>query len=124
MRGTQQSRRSGKLYGLHGFVLLVIVCGLLVHLGGRYTADQGHVFTTSLIAISGQFDAKHQHLDSDSVQWLPPQAEFSLFLVSICGVSERPIADAPFAVHLDDSLYNRPPPARQGGIRSFERISA
>jgi hypothetical protein len=124
MLGSQQSRQVRKLCGFHGLLLLVIVCGLLVHLGGRYSADSGHVFSTSRLAISGQFDAKHQHLDSDSVHWVPPQPEFSVFLLSICGVPERPVVDAPFAVHLDDSLYNRPPPSRQGGIRSFERISA
>ena len=124
MLGTEQSRRLGRLCGFHGLLLLVSVFGLLAYLGGRYTTESGNLFTTSQTVVSGQFDAQHQHLDSDSAQWIPPQAEFSLFLFSVCGAVERPVADAPRALHLDDSLYNRPPPSRQGGIRSIERISA
>ena len=124
MLGTQQSRQFRKLSGFRGILLLVIVGGLLMHLVGRYSADSWRIFTKTRIADSGQPDAKHQHLDSDHVKWVRPQPEFSVFLLAVCGVSERPVIDPPLVIHLDDSLYNRPPPSRQERVRSFERIWA
>src|SRR5690348_7549794 len=124
MLGTPQSRPVRKLRGFSGILLLVIVCGLLVHLVGRYSADSWRMFSNTRIADSGQPDAKHQHLDSDHVKWVPSRTEFRLFLVSVCEVPERTVAEPPLVVHLDDSLYNRPPPSRQAGIRSFARILA
>jgi len=124
MLGSSQSRPARKLCGIPGILLLVIVCGLLMHLVGRYSADSWSMFSKTRIADSGQPDAKHQHLDSDHVKWVPSRAEFALFLISVCEAPERIVAEPPLVIHLDDSLYNRPPPSRQAGIRSFARILA
>jgi hypothetical protein len=90
------------------WLLAIVLCGLLAHLGGRYTDFDS--LSGSVNATTGTINPHHQHLDSDGAQWHPPTTTFALFVATICEAHvEQPCAP-PLAVHVDESLYNRPPP--------------
>ena len=103
-RHFSSSRGNRQNWVLLGIVLL----GLVIHLGGRYTSVVN--YSGAKAVSSGDADARHQHLASDGAQWHPPAAEFSLFLETICTAHVPAPSAPPLAVHVDESLYNRPPP--------------
>lgn len=90
-------------------LLGVAVLGLIVGLATRYCDLGPSVSTTA--AVSSGANAKHQHLDRDAFEWTPQVSDFSIFVLFVCARHAPPAAEPLLVAHLDDSLYNRPPPA-------------
>jgi len=90
-------------------LLCVVVLGLLVGLVTRYSGISTSPGTAAAISVSSC--AKHQHLDSDAIQWTPSISDFGFFVSSVCSRHMAPAAEPLRTVHLDDALYNRPPPS-------------
>jgi hypothetical protein len=106
------SRRQepGKSHSFGRVLLLCVVAlALLAGLATRYSGTLTSPGTAT--AVSGSSSAKHQHLDSDAIQWTPSISDFGLFVSSVGSRHVAPAAEPLRTVHLDDPLYNRPPPS-------------
>lgn len=90
-------------------LLCVVVLGLLVGLATRYSVTSTSPGTAS--AISASSSAKHQHLDSDAYQWTPSISDFGFFVSAVCSRHVAPAVEPLRSVHVDEPLYNRPPPS-------------
>lgn len=89
-------------------VVLLAIVSLVVSLAGRNFDHQCERHTS---VHSGLHQAKHQHLDRDSVAWTVPVALFVPPLWRTVTVHVPPPSEPPVAVGIDSSLYNRPPPS-------------
>ena len=87
----------------------MVVLGLLVGLATRYTDTSAS--PGAVTAISASSSAKHQHLDSDAIQWTPSISDFGFFVASVCSRHVAPAAEPLISIDVDDPLYNRPPPS-------------
>jgi hypothetical protein len=100
----------GKLYSFKRALLLcLVVLGLLVGLATRYSGTAESPGTAT--AASASSNAKHQHLDSDAIQWTPSISDFGFFVSSVCSRHVVPSTEPLRTIHLADPLYNRPPPS-------------
>ena len=90
-------------------LLTLAVIGLVVSVATRYCDVWVPIKAVSALNDSGV--TKHQHLDSDAFEWTPTASDFSQFVSLVCAPHVAPAAEPILVVHVDDSLYNRPPPA-------------
>jgi|SRR5258705_6205088 len=110
MRMSAKRREPGKPRSFgRALLLCVIVLGLLAGLATRYSDTSASPGTAT--ALSASSSAKHQHLDSDAIQWTPSISDFGFFVSSVGSRHVAPTTEPLRAVHLDDRLYNRPPPS-------------
>ena len=99
---------SGRGFRGRELLLLVVILALAASLVTRYV----YVSTTGTVTTvrSASPDEHRQRLHKSALQWTAPVDEFTVF-VSAIG-SHRPRPPQPLlVVHLDESLYNRPPPS-------------
>jgi hypothetical protein len=89
-------------------LLSLALVGLVASLATRYCDVLVPLHTTSALSDAGA--VKHQHLDRDASEWTPTVSDFSQFVSLVCARQVPPAAEPILVVHLDDSLYNRPPP--------------
>jgi hypothetical protein len=89
-------------------IVLLLLLSLMGHLAGRYASVTDS--SGSAKAFASQINPKHQHLDRDGMHWNPPPSDFTVFVAAVCGARVAPPSAPVLVVHLDDSLYNRPPP--------------
>jgi len=55
-------------------------------------------------------DSHRQRLQKNTFQWTAPVDEFTIFVSSIGSYHPAPVQPL-LVIHLDESLYNRPPPS-------------
>jgi hypothetical protein len=104
--GYSQVARPG-VFSWRGLLICVAVISLVVSLASRtiHLSIYG-----SPTAQSDSPKAKIQHLSKDAVQWTAPAASFLLFWLVTTSL-EAALGEKPLlALHLDNCLYNRPPP--------------
>ena len=74
----------------------------------------GRTFDTNLqthATVSSQAEkAKIQHRDKSGSQWTPVLDRIELFYVAVCSQAVEPEQEPLLSAHVDDCLYNRPPP--------------
>lgn len=88
-------------------VVLLAILSLTISLAGR-------TFDTNLqthAAVSSQAEkAKIQHRDKSGSQWTPVLDRIEPFYVVVCSQAVEPEQEPLLSPHVDDCLYNRPPP--------------
>src|ERR1700758_5296076 len=88
-------------------VVTLAILSLTISLAGR-------TFDTNLQAhasISSQAEkAKLQHRDKSGSQWTPVLNRTEPSYLSVCSEAVEPEKEPLLAPHVDDCLYNRPPP--------------
>jgi hypothetical protein len=89
-------------------LMLFVILALTACLVTRYAYVSSVPYVTKV--KSGSTTAQRQHLQKDAVQWVGPADEFILFLI-VAGCHPPEPQQPLLVVHLDESLYNRPPPA-------------
>jgi len=90
------------------WLLLVVSLSLAASLATRYV----HVSSVETVTTvkAGSPDTHRQRLQKNTFQWTPPVAEFTIFVLSITPYHPAPIQPL-LVVHLEEPLYNRPPPS-------------
>ena len=92
---------------LRCLVAFLAIFTLTVSLAGR-------TFDTNLqtrATISSQAEkAKLQHRDKSGSQWTPVLDRTEPFYLSVCSQAVEPEQEPLLSPHVDDCLYNRPPP--------------
>lgn len=92
---------------LRCLVALLAILTLTVSLAGR-------TFDTNLqthASICSQAEkAKIQHRDKCGSQWTPVLDRIEHFYVAVCSQAVEPAQEPLLSSHVDDCLYNRPPP--------------
>ena len=90
-----------------GLVVLLAILSLTISLAGR-------TFDTNLqthAAVSSQAEkAKIQHRDKSGSQWTPVLDRIEPFYLVVCSQAVEPEQEPLLSPHVDDCLYNRPPP--------------
>src|ERR1700745_4071637 len=88
-------------------VVTLAILSLTISLAGR-------TFDTNLqthATISSQAEkAKLQHRDKSGSQWTPVLNRMEPFYVALFSVPVKPEQEPLLSPHVDDCLYNRPPP--------------
>jgi hypothetical protein len=90
-------------------LLSLALLGLVASLATRYSDVLTPVHATTVLSAANS--VKHQHLDRDGFEWTPTTSDFSQFVSFVCARHVPPAAEPLLVVHVDDSLYTRPPPA-------------
>ena len=103
-----QNQKAAKRISI-GLLLSLALLGLIASLASRYCDVLTPVHAT--MVLSDASAVKHQHLDRDGFEWTPTASDFSHFVSFVCARHVPPAAEPLLVVHVDDSLYNRPPPA-------------
>ena len=97
----------GRLFCWRGLLVSIACFALVVSLASRTIhlslADNPTVQSHSL-------KAKIQHLNKDAAQWTRLVAGFLLFWLAIASLEILPVGKPLLPLHLDNCLYNRPPP--------------
>src|SRR5215470_8592923 len=106
MPGSSHTPRGTRPF-LRCLVALVGILVLTVSLAGR-TFDTH--FTTRTTISSESEKAKIQHRDKSSSQWTPVPDVAEAFYVAVCCDAVEPEQEPLLSPHVDDCLYNRPPP--------------
>jgi hypothetical protein len=91
-----------------GLLLSLALLGLVSSLATRYCDVLASVQTTSVLSDGSA--VKHQHLDRDGFEWTPTTSDFSQFVSFVCARHVLPVPEPLFVVHVDEPLFNRPPP--------------
>ena len=89
-------------------VLLFAALSLVVSLAGRTFDNEGERHTS---VRSGSHQAKHKHLDRDSVTWTVPVALFVPPLWRAVAAHIPAPSEPLVSLEIYSSLYNRPPPS-------------
>jgi hypothetical protein len=86
---------------------LLVIVALAGGLVTRYT----RISTAGSVAAVKSVSAtvRGQRLHKDATDWAAPLQEFTVFVCSVCSLPQVP-AQLLLVPHLDESLYNRPPP--------------
>jgi hypothetical protein len=93
-------------------VILLAVCSLIVNVATRYSSPGSSGSAgVKTVQTRASVEAKRQHLAKDAANWLPPVICFTV-LQSPSSYPRIAPAGPPIAgLVLEESLYNRPPPA-------------
>ena len=91
-----------------GLLLSLALLGLVASLATRYCDILTPVHSTAVLSDASA--VKHQHLDRDGFEWTPTTSDFSQFVSFVCARHVPPAPEPLFVVHVDEPLYNRPPP--------------
>lgn len=95
----------------HKWLSLVVMLALATSLVARY-AYVSSLATVSTVEVVGSRDNRHhcQRLDSNALRWVAAVENATVF---VSAVTTHPPAPTQFlvAIHIDESLYNRPPPS-------------
>jgi len=91
-----------------GLLLSLALLGLLASLATRYCDILTPVNSTAVLSHASA--VKHQHLDRDGFEWTPTTSDFSQFVSFVCARHVLPVPEPLFVVHVDEPLFNRPPP--------------
>jgi hypothetical protein len=90
------------------WLMLLCILSLTTSLATRYVhISPTETFTT---VKAGSSDSQRQRLHKNAFQWTAPVDEFTAFVSLISPHRPEP-PQPPLVVHLDESLYNRPPPS-------------
>jgi hypothetical protein len=105
-QGAQRRSRWERL-SLRGLVAFLTIFILTVSLAGRTFDPNLH----SRTSVASQTDkAKIQHRHKSGSQWAPALDLLKPFYVAVCSQAVDPEQEPLFSPHVDDCLYNRPPP--------------
>jgi hypothetical protein len=91
----------------HCLVVSLAILSLTISLAGR-TFDTN--LQTHAAASSQAEKAKLQHRDKSGSQWTPVLNRMEPFYVAVCSDAVEPEQEPLLSPHVDDCLYNRPPP--------------
>jgi hypothetical protein len=89
-------------------LLLVVILALAASLATRFVYLSSSATVTSVKSASP--DNHRQRLHQTGARWTAPVDEFTVFVSSL-NAHLPPPPPPLLVVHLDDSLYNRPPPS-------------
>ena len=103
-----RDQRTARKFSIR-LLLSLALLGLVASLATRYCDVLTPLHTTAVLSDASA--VKHQHLDRDGLEWTPTSSDFSQFVSFVCARHVLPAAEPLLVVHMDDSLYNRPPPA-------------
>lgn len=93
-------------------VVLVAVCALIVSLATRYSSTCDASSTAVKASqIHTSPEAKRQRLAKDAAVWIPPVIHFSVLQSPSSYPRIAPAGPPIPGLLLEESLYNRPPPA-------------
>ena len=89
---------------------LVALLGILV----LTVSLAGRTFNTNLhrqAAVTSKSEKERvQHRDKNGSQWAPALKRVERFYVAVCSEVVEPEQEPLLSAHVDDCLYNRPPP--------------
>jgi hypothetical protein len=89
---------------------LVALLGILV----LTVSLAGRTFNTNLhrqAAVTSESEKERvQHRDRGGLQWTPALKRVERFYVAVCSQVVEPEQEPLLSAHVDDCLYNRPPP--------------
>ncbi len=92
---------------LRCLVALLGILVLTVSLAGRTFDTDLHRQTT--VTSQGEKE-RIQHRDKSGSQWAPALDRMEPFYVAVCSEAVEPEQEPLLSPHVDDCLYNRPPP--------------
>jgi len=95
-------------FGGREWLMLIVILALTASLATRYV----YISSASTVSTvkSASPDNHRQRLHQSAPRWMAPADEFTVFVSSL-GSHLPPPAPPLLVVHLDESLYNRPPPS-------------
>jgi hypothetical protein len=88
-------------------LFLIVILALAASLATRYVYLSSAATVTTVKSASP--DNHRQRLHQNAPRWTAPVDEFTVFVSSL-GAHLPPTQRPLLVVHLDESLYNRPPP--------------
>jgi len=103
----RSDKRTCTKLSLRCLIALLGILVLTVSLAGR-TFDT-HLTTRTGITSQSE-KAKIQHRDKSGSQWAPALDHAEPFYVAVCSEAVEPEQEPLLSAHVDDCLYNRPPP--------------
>ena len=93
-------------------VILLAVCSLIVNVATRYSSSgNSGVGAVKTVQTRASIEAKRQHLAKDAANWLPPVICFTVLQAPSSYPRIAPAGPPIPGLLLEESLYNRPPPA-------------
>jgi hypothetical protein len=105
--GSQRRPAKWERSSLRCLVALLGILILTVSLAGRTFDLKVHNQTS---VVSQPQKAKIQHRDKSGSQWAPALDRLEPFYVAVCSDEVEPEQEPLLSPHVDDCLYNRPPP--------------
>jgi hypothetical protein len=96
-----------RLFSRRGLLICLACVALVVSLASRIIQLS---VAENPTAQADSPKAKIQHLNKDAAQWSAPVASFLLFWLAVTSVEPVSEHKSLLSLHLDNCLYNRPPP--------------